>query len=544
MDSLIKQDMQLPSFSSQEFNRAQENLSRNMKQKSFFREKQFYVYDKATISEDFSGENHRRLYFLGCKFIDANLTSAGFSGTIFKSTSFSECILDNTKLDSCEFDDCNFYNFEAGTFSHVNFSKSMINNSFFRNCKMDATNFTDTAFENVLFENCEWKSPALENTIFSNTKLNNVDLIELNFEFAQFHNISMDNTRLPFATIPYIYNGLTYLMNTLDNVWISSAQSSTGKISKDEYLSYLTDLEIFYCKTQNYFPLANIYIAKEQWSEAYSAILNGLKFSINLRNFRLVNYYCKLLQLTDSFSDKILSDAYKFIMENIDVSSWRPQDHYNYSQYIDVIRSALMNERTSSSLQLLVSTNILSSEYEKLTILLSAIDDVTKLVQELSGTEIKCYAEVRHNSPFELFIKFFGLTGPLLSITGALYFALWGSSFLADKIMDYRERCSEQKMKELHYQKELERQSYYKEMAKMEYKEKAQIVRKNELEIALKENELKAIQEEENAATIRANSLEIHEKLNLQAIMITSGGHTLFDHDGEINDAEIMHYYK
>ena len=523
MDSIIKHEVKLPYFPDEIFRKAQKSLTEHMKNKDFFRENQFHVYNEVNIPNNFAGKNLKRTYYQKCKFIGVDLTNTGFAGSIIHSSEFRESILSNTQLDSCELDGCTFQQFSFDNFKNVNFSKSIISNSSFINCEMDAINFTDTTFHNVEFKNCSWISHSLENAVFNNTLFDSVSLSKLNFEFSQFNNVSMNNVRLPFPTIPYIFNGLSYLMHTSDNVCISSAQASTGKISAKEYLTHLKDLEIFYIRTQNFFPLANIYIAQQQWDNAYSAILQGIGHSIKiLRSFRLVNYYCKLLQLTPVFSNTTLSDTYRYIMKTIDMTDWRAQDRYNYSLYINTIRTTLMNERTSDSLQFSISTNISNAEHSKLATLLAAIDNAAEFIKDGFDLELEYYVEVRHNSPYELFINFFGSTEALFGTLGILYGAFFGIGQLKNQYW-------ESKIKKQNYE-------FHEKMNPLKFREKENVIQEKEIDIELKRLTLKERSQEKGA--------EIHQRLQAQNIVL-SGGYTLFNGKNEFDETseETSHFY-
>lgn len=408
MFKLDKYENLLPLISDYDFKKAQKNLMSNMKQKSFYREKQFVVYEDETISSNFSGENLRRSYYVNSEIRNADLTNVGLSGSIFISTNFYDCVINNTKLDFCEFDNCNFINSINNNFFYLNLVESVVCNSKFENLDMHAANFTNAIFENVLFKDCKWKSLCLEGTVFKNTTLDNIVLEKLNFEFSYFDNIKMNNVRLPFPTIPYIFNGLQYLMHTNDTIKISSASSKSGSISVQEYLNNIDDLITFYTKTQNYFPLANILIAQEKYDQAYSAILFGIKFSMmHIRNFRLVYYYCKLLQLTKHFTLVQRAAVYDIIIKHSNKPNWRPLDYYNFNSYIDKIRNTLLNEMENDFLSVTLNTNILCTEYGKISCLYQTLESVISLIEEDRKKKIIHYIEIRHNSPHEFFVKAF-----------------------------------------------------------------------------------------------------------------------------------------
>lgn len=457
----------LPPVNDSDFIKAQEKLKKNMKQKSFFREQQFIIYENKTFSTDFSGENWRRSYYINSEMQGADLTNCGFSGSIFVSTNFSDCIINNTKLDFCELDNCNFYSSVNTELLHLNLNESIICNSQFTDLNMQAANFTNAIFDNVIFKDCIWKSLCLEGTVFKNTTLDNVQLKKLNFEFSYFDNIKMNNIRLPFPTIPYIFNGLNYLINTQDAIRISSAASENGSISIDEYLSNIDDLTVFYSKTQNYFPLANIFIAQNQFDKAYAAILAGVKFSMmHIRNFRLVYYYSKLLQITKQFTFTQRANVYNMIIEYSELANWRSLDFYNFSHYIDRIRNTLLNENKNDFIVITLCTNILCTEYEKITCIYQTIEDTIRIIEKEKKQRIIHYVELRHNSPHDVFIKAFSDPAILSLLLDAIGLACAGIGKLVSLHKDKQtEKLEKEKIATLQnieknfYSKQLE---YYK----------------------------------------------------------------------------------
>lgn len=445
MNELNNYETLLQPVSDSDFSKAQENLMKNMKQKSFYREKQFVVYENETISSNFAGENLRRSYYMNSEFNKADLTNVGFSGSVFLSTDFYDCIINNTKLDFCEFDDCEFNHSLKTELPHLNLNESIVCNGRFLNLNLHAANFTNSIFENVLFKDCNWKSSCLEGTVFKNSTLDNVTLQNLNFEFSYFDNIKMNNIRLPFPTIPYIFNGLSYLMNTSDSIKISSNASENGSISIDEYLNYLDDLIVFYTKTQNYFPLANIFIAQEKYEQAYVAILSGIKFSMmHIRNFRLVYYYSKLLQITPNFTATQKAHAYNIIINFSGLMNWRPIDCYNFNHYIDKIRNTLLNEKNGDFITVTLNTNILCTEYEKLSCLYEIIDNIFQLVKNEKNKKITYYTEIRHNSPYEIFIKVYSDPALLSLLLDAISLVCLGIG----KLISLRKEKKSERMEE------------------------------------------------------------------------------------------------
>lgn len=454
MNNLIEYANVFPQVSDSDFLKSQERLQKNMKQKSFFREKQYCIQKGETITRNYADENHRRSYFWDCQFLNSDFSNMGMSGSMFKETTFLDCKIYNTKLDSCAFESCNFItsernliaNNQDGNLINLNLSKSTVVQSNFENCTLLGANFTDSVFVDVTFKNCVWQSLALENSIFKNTIFDSVVIKKLNFEFSQFEDVKMNNVRLPFPTIPYIFNGLSYILNTTDNVVISSANSPTGSISTLEYAEYLKDLETFYIKTQNFFPLANIYISLNKKNEAFAAIVSGIQHAMQLHSYRMVYYYCKLLKTKEYFSDIQCLNIYNMIVNCMNHQEWSLAEFYSIKKYIDPIRSLLLNEQASSSLTISVSTNIEHYEIEKLSKLIQVIEETISFIKDSDNNNIKHYIEVRHHCPFDLFLKVFGSYESLLLVAGFLHFIFTSTDKIYDKVIKYRKNYFEGKI--------------------------------------------------------------------------------------------------
>lgn len=534
MNILTEYTNAFPKISDTDFIKAQERLQKNMKQKSFFRENQYSIQKGETITRNYADENHRRSYFWDCTFLHSDLSNTGMSGSMFRDTFFLDCKINNTKLDSCAFENCAFItnkhnshlNSHEESIINLNLSKSTIVQSNFENCTLLGANFTDSLFVDTNFTNCVWQSLALENCIFKNTVMDSVVLKKLNFEFSQFDNIQMNDVRLPFPTIPYIFNGLAYVLNTTDNIVISSANSKTGSISTVEYIDYLKDLEIFYIKTQNFFPLANIYIALDKKDNAFAAILSGIQHAIQLHSYRMVYYYCKLLKTNELFSDIQRLNVYNMIVACMNRQECNLAELYSIRKYIDPIRTLLLNEQESSSLTISISTNIQHYELEKLSKLLQIMEETIGFVKTSDNNDIKHYIEIRHHCPYDVFLKVFGTYDSLLLIAGFLHLIFTGVDKIYDKVIKYRKNSWDSKI------------------------QKAQL-RNLELDNQIKEKTLADIVESKEPVFNKEqkNEKEYEEHIKTQSavlhtnnIIIVSGNQTIVGQN-IINEDSDLHYY-
>ncbi len=275
-------------------------LSEHMRNKLYYNPNPLKINENIRISDDYSTKNMRQSFFSCCTFEGANYSDAGLAGSLFKNSDFYECNMTNTNFQSCDFRDCKFENIQEGL-EYTRFSKSIFTNTTFINCTFNGVLMNDTIFNKCSFYDCIWSPVAIENALFKDTLLQNTKFKNMNFEFATFDGIKLNNVKLPFPTIPYIYNGLSYLSNTLDDVKITSAKTKDG-LTISEYLKNLDTLCEFYKYTHNYFPLTNILICKKMYEEAFASVVNGINISIELRRFRMLRNYCKQLKYIDGLT--------------------------------------------------------------------------------------------------------------------------------------------------------------------------------------------------------------------------------------------------
>ncbi len=371
-------------------------LSEHMNNKFFFNSAPFAVNHNVKVFESYATRNLRQSFFYECTFENANFNKSGLAGSVFVGSKIYPCDFMDTNLQSCDFRLCTFENV---VFEYTRMNKSCFYNTKFINCTFKSVSMNDTIFDHCEFIKCDWIPVSIENALFRNTLLSDVKFKSMNFEFATFENIETKNIKLPFPTIPFIYNGLSYITETTDNVKITSAIVKEG-LTTEQYLSYLDDLEKFYHKTQNYFPLANIYISKKKYEEAFQSIVNGIDLAISLRSFRMIRYYCKQTKYIPTISIHQRQELYYNILTKISKEKLEYFEKDNLNLYLPQIRSLLLTENTEERIQVFAKTNIHSIDYKNLTIFISVID---------SFLRNKCHysIELRHNSPFEVFVDIF-----------------------------------------------------------------------------------------------------------------------------------------
>ena len=375
-----------------------EELTEHMNNKLYFNPTPLKVNKGTIISGDYATKNLRQSFFYDCKFKDANYADASLAGSLFSNTYFDKGNYLNTNFQSCDFRKCNFENIITGL-DYTRFSKSVFVGSDFRNCKFKGVLMNDVIFTDCNFIDCQWVPIAIENTVFKNTVLQKVKFKSMNFEFSTFDNIKLDRVTLPFPTIPYIFNGLNYLKNTSDIVRITSAKSQNG-ISIDEYFQILDNLEKFYKFTNNYFPLTNILISKDMHKEAFASVINGINLSIELRRFRMLRNYCKQLNYIENISTHDRQSLYRHILNKVYDMHFQAFEYENLNNYLPEIRQLLLDNMEGQRLEISLLTNISSEETDKLSFLIN-------IIEHLLTTKCNYSIELRHNSPWEVFIRLF-----------------------------------------------------------------------------------------------------------------------------------------
>lgn len=436
----IKEDIDVPY---EEMIAAQAKLRKYAKNKDFFRIDQYKINVGIQISKDYSNLNQRRSFYSECMFSKSNFTNTGFTGSIFSNCNFKDNVLKRTVFDSCNFSQCNFTRSSNGNnvLEGTNFNNAVFVKCTFEGVVLDAGLASNALFENVIFRNCVFLGMLWEGSTFENVHFDNCQLKGLNFEQCIFENIHMNNIRLLFPTIPFIINGIKYLMETDDNVYVSSADSPNGRMDKSEYLKLLPTLEKFYYGTRNYFPLANIYIAQEKYQNAYNAIIHGLRLAIQLRSFKSLRSFCLLLKTIPVLEPKHYNYAFECIQNEIGHQFFSSTDYYILSRYLGEVRQLLVSGRYGMVVGITIKTGINSDDYNKLGILISVLNSII----DYSSTKANNYIEIRHFSPYEIFCQITANPECIFSMVGIIYSALLGIDTLYKKHKENVQKSIEEK---------------------------------------------------------------------------------------------------
>lgn len=367
-----------------EFEKALDHICENVVNKDFYYRNAYMRTYNPNITENYENKNLRRSFYVDSNFNGNNLKGVGFTDSIFNNTNFNNCQLDNSNFEANYIFNCNF-NGETPCI-HVGFSKSFIYQTTFKGLDFLRCRLSDVFLHDSHIENCSFDNTSFDGTIFDNTILDNVKFKNLNLEYTQFRNIQINNSALPFPTIPFIINGITYLKNTDDKVFIKSMKK--GKLSKDEYLDLLPDFKIYYERTKNYFPLANIYISEKNIKETFECIKKGIKQSIFLNSYRQLKYFCILANVCDLLDIHQRKDLLAIITKEFNS---RISENFSFyssiTQHYYELNNILLSSN-SSSLIVSFNTNIDNNNYNTISEFYKTIDMLVSIVGVKSNYSI------------------------------------------------------------------------------------------------------------------------------------------------------------
>lgn len=454
-----------------------EQLLVHSKNKNKFRKAPFLTSVGGTDSSDYTNKGIKRSRFAQTTFHRTIFKNSAAAGSNFTHCKFHNCEIINANFQECTFIHCNIQkNTINNPIAHSNFNRSLFSNDFdISDSNFQHSIFRQTAFIDGTMRNITFYSSTLEDTIFSNVIMDTIRFSDLNIDYSVFNNVKMNDVILPFSQICFSFGLLTYLMETNDKVYVTSVQNSNGYITKEEFLSLLPYFETYYLGTNDFFPLANIYLSLGRNEDAKNAILNGILFATNNCDFRLIKYLSKLIYTYSVFDFHQRKQIYDYINANISFQDMNPSLFYNYSTYKNEISSFLLNNNRAgiATSEIDILTNIFPDEPNKLGILLSTLENMIEQSKSDYGEhKIIC----RHNSAEEIIIIIQDIFQALQTVIPMIYSILIGIFILNEKRETYLKNKLERKnaaeFKQIEIEKariELEREKMKLEKEKVDF---------------------------------------------------------------------------
>ncbi len=362
-----------------------------------------FSYKIMKNQKDFTANSLKRNQIKNKDLNGYNFSQASFAGSIFHNISFVDCNFKGAIAEFCDFYNCSFKGeLLRESLSFFNFNNSNFINCCFNGLEIITSSCTNSLFKNTQFSNCIITLSSFENATFDNVLFSNIDLSEVNIEFADFKKIRCDKVILPIAQVCYIFGALEYILNTEDNIRISSNATNLKSIEKEDFIRLLPDLINYYISIKEFFPLANIYISLGEGKKALQAIYDGIFASAKKKDFRMLKFYCKLAVSNYWLSKEKRFEIYETITtldQQIKMSS---AEAHNFYLHLGEFRKILLfSNNDSPTLYYNIKSNIENHEYNKLSITIKSIEDI---INEIKDEKTTYSIELRHESPFSILI--------------------------------------------------------------------------------------------------------------------------------------------
>ncbi len=436
-------------FSDIEIEKSVSKVKELLPDKDVYNGQLFQKFVKTKVTQDFTRKSLKRINVKKTKFEKCLFVAAAGTGSKFTESVFSGCDFTGSNFQDCYFNKCSFKshtiirgaNFSHSIFIDCTFEKSIINQSTLYDCR----------FENCTFVACEISSDTTENSVLYNCTIRQVDLAHINLEYMQIKKIHMENVKLPPYQIAYIIGAPYYIRNTSDKVMI---HTDKGDMDTHKYKSLYKDLSVYYYSQHEFFPLSNILIALEKYDDAFEYIKMGIEEACDYFDFRMIKHYCRLVCSDDIYSSKKLKEIYDMIMNLSYNNNWDLNILHSYMLNIGEIRELLLNNSSGykQRVEILIKTNI---EKDDLTSINELYNEINILIRENCSLTHVDSIELRHNSPYELYITCIDMLPEIMALLSSIYGVLAiGNKFLDvfKNFEEVRRICQENSLHK--YQKE------------------------------------------------------------------------------------------
>lgn len=367
----------------------------------------------ATITQDFTRKSIKRANVYGSKFQECNFSGAAASGSKFFDTALGKCQLKGANFQYCHFSNVNFC--DQSIIQGCNFSHSVFIDCAFNSITIFESTLYDCYFENCLFTDSIIRTNTFENSTLCNCNIQNVDLAHINLEYIRLINMRMHNVILPPYQVPYIIGAPEYILHTTDEIYI---YTDNGLASLKDYRNEFDNLSAYFFAQKQYFPLANILIAQGKNSLAYKYIRRGIQEACDYFDFRMIKYCCKLA-CASNFTPTQLKELYNLITDMSYKNSWDIPTLHSYMLNIGEIRELLLNNSDSQQrVDFIIKTNIDKDNLVDINTLYNQINSILKA----HGSKAHVDAiELRHNSPYELYVTCIDVLPNILLIISTMY---------------------------------------------------------------------------------------------------------------------------
>lgn len=332
--------------------------------------------------------------FEECDWGECDLTNMSGNGSKFLSCDFYTSKIHNAALQHSLFDNEVFYNC---TFKGSNLAYSTFVWSIFKDCQIDGCAFTGTNFNHVTLQNCKISHSNFEMCRFQDVSFINTDFSNQALKYAFFNNVKMKYVLLPFMQLPYTFGGMQHTFSNKNHVQLATTNPNNPIISTREYRKMLPTLIVFFAGHNDYFPLANCYLANGQRDLAEQANEKGIVNSVLRCDFRKLYFFCLQATQEIQISKNKRCELYNKINKLFASNLLNRAEYHEFRHYFPMIKQLMFdNPCNSPTLLLSFHTNIAASDFKNLGLLMRTLDEVA----ENCGVKLDSkHMEIRHNSP-------------------------------------------------------------------------------------------------------------------------------------------------
>lgn len=367
----------------------------------------------------------RKLKNLECIF--NNITFNGTDGTssLLFDCSLKGCQFNKASFNTSDFTKTKFESSENNTHTQIfnsSFTDSNFMGCFFQEITAEGCSFQNSTFEDAIINSCNFNCCNFENADFKNTSFNNVDLTTVCIDFAEFENVELLDVKFSYWGILWSFGGLQTIKKYEKTVKLG-LPNSDEYITGVEFLDQLEQIEAYFYYKKDFFSLTNINIYLGNQEKAFLYVKEGLLYNLQIKNFRMIKYLCKLASNNHFFSKKQLSKLYYALQSNKFI---RGMTCFEYKIYLnemyDIKKLLIDNPFGEPQIIIRISTNIGNEEYDLLTDLLGYLE---KVIAKTATQSSHCIT-LRHNSPFSLEIFNSDILLNLYSLLTTLIIGIWG----------------------------------------------------------------------------------------------------------------------
>lgn len=390
------------------------------------------------ISDQFDDVSMKRTSLFKSTVTNSNFLNSALTGSCFSETTFRNSVFDESNLQYCHFIHSTFCDVRIHS---TNLSYSSFFGTNFKQTLFKGSTVSELLFDTCSFEDCVFTASMLENAIFTHCTLKNVRFVNTNIEFMEFKECEFQDVTMPFQQLPYVYGLYAYLSD-------GGVQAEAGDtcLTAEEYLALQEDLIVYYASVNEYFPMTNLYLVRQELDAAYQCISLGLQASIASKNFRMLKFFCKLAVQGALFPHQKLRELYTIINTYVKKQALNIYEQRDFIHNSAEIRSLLLDSvYDCPTARIELQTNIDSNEPEKV---IQFIEYLDHTIRGICSQQIS-HIEYRHNSDSN-FIAFISANYQeiLLTIFILYKFANTVSEQMETRIMNWQTiRLNRQKLK-------------------------------------------------------------------------------------------------